>query len=84
MSADGAAPIVGSGAKLTQRVLEANANLTVKERAWLAEQEKVKGNECFRCVFTQNTHTKTDRHLNTQRDRSIAYLGWLSVSGLPY
>ena len=42
----------GSGGKqgpaLTKHIIEANQQLTQKERDWHAEQEKTKGNEHFR------------------------------------
>ena len=39
---------LAGGAALTQRIVEQNAGLGAQERQWLAEQEKVKGNDCFR------------------------------------
>lgn len=38
------------GATLTSKLIQVNADLTPVERAWHAEQEKIKGNESFRCV----------------------------------
>lgn len=46
---NGTTSSLGSGPQLTQRLIELNvASLTEEERAWNAEQEKVKGNESFR------------------------------------
>lgn len=37
-----------SGPQLTQQQMHANAALSEEERAWNSEQERVKGNDCFR------------------------------------
>jgi hypothetical protein len=39
------------GAALTQHLIDVNQQLSEKEREWHAEQEKVKGNDHFRCGF---------------------------------
>ncbi len=53
-SAAAATTAGAKGSQLTQRMVELNQNKTPKEKEFLAEQEKVKGNECFRAKeYTQ-------------------------------
>lgn len=45
-----AANTAARGPEHTNKLIEMNRDLSEGERAWHSEQEKVKGNECFRCV----------------------------------
>jgi hypothetical protein len=52
-AADAASAATRSGAALTQSIIAANAGLSEAERTNNAEQEKAKGNECFRAKERQ-------------------------------
>lgn len=47
-AAKAAANTAARGPEHTAKLIEMNADLSPGERAWHAEQERLKGNECFR------------------------------------